>query len=55
MVTTPATSLRFLTVIANSFHVVAKRLDTKEDSMANRLQEKLREHDPSEVYATDRS
>jgi len=39
--------------IANSFHVVAKRLDTREDSMANRLQEKLREYDPSEVYATD--
>jgi hypothetical protein len=39
--------------IANSFHVVAKRLDNREDSMANRLQEKLREYDPSEVYATD--
>lgn len=39
--------------IANSFHVVAKRLDDREDSMANRLQEKLREYDPSEVYATD--
>jgi hypothetical protein len=39
--------------VANSFHVVAKRLDDREDSMANRLQEKLREYDPSEVYATD--
>jgi hypothetical protein len=39
--------------IANSFHVVAKRLDDREDAMANRLQEKLREYDPSEVYATD--
>ena len=39
--------------IANSFHVVAKRLDDREDSMSNRLQEKLREYDPSEVYATD--
>jgi len=38
--------------IANSFHVVAKRLDDREDAMANRLQEKLREYDPSEVYAT---
>ena len=39
--------------IANSFHVVAKRLDDREDAMANRLQEKLREYDPSEVYASD--
>lgn len=39
--------------IANSFHVVAKRLDDREDAMASRLQEKLREYDPSEVYATD--
>lgn len=39
--------------VANSFHVVAKRLDTREDAMANRLQEKLREYDPSEVYASD--
>lgn len=39
--------------IANSFHVVAKRLDDREDSMSQKLQEKLREYDPSEVYATD--
>lgn len=39
--------------IANSFHVVAKRLDDREDSVTQRLQEKLREYDPSEVYATD--
>jgi len=39
--------------IANSFHVVAKRLDDREDSVAQRLQDKLREYDPSEVYATD--
>lgn len=39
--------------IANSFHVVAKRLDDREDSVAQKLKEKLREYDPSEVYATD--
>ena len=39
--------------VANSFHVVAKRLDDREDAMARKLQEKLREYDPSEVYATD--
>ena len=39
--------------IANSFHVVAKRLDDREDSVAAKLKDKLREYDPSEVYATD--
>ena len=39
--------------IANSFHVVAKRLDDREDSTSHKLKEKLREYDPSEVYATD--
>ncbi len=39
--------------IANSFHVVSKRLDDREDSVAARLKEKLSEYDPSEVYAND--
>jgi hypothetical protein len=39
--------------IANSFHVVAKRLDDREDGIAHKLRELLRAYDPSEIYATE--
>ena len=39
--------------IANSFHVVAKRLDDREDAASQKLTELLKTCDPSEVYATD--
>jgi YspA, cpYpsA-related SLOG family len=39
--------------IANSFHVVAKRLDDREDAASQKLAELLKTWDPSEVYQTE--
>lgn len=39
--------------IANSFHVVAKRLDDREDAATRKLTEMLKTWDPSEVYQTE--
>jgi hypothetical protein len=38
---------------ANSFHVVAKRLDDREDATSQKLTELLKAWDPSEVYQTE--
>ena len=37
----------------NSFHVVAKRIEGREDDAAKKLGELARNFDPSEIYATD--
>ncbi|QOT74523.1 DUF2493 domain-containing protein (plasmid) [Sphingobium fuliginis] len=37
----------------NSFHVVAKRIEGREDDAAKKLGELAREYDPSEIYATE--
>jgi hypothetical protein len=39
--------------IANSFHVVAKRLDDREDAATQKLTELLKTWDPSEVYQNE--
>ncbi|ATP21776.1 DUF2493 domain-containing protein [Sphingobium yanoikuyae] len=38
---------------ANSFHVVAKRIEGREDDAAKALGELARHYDPSEIYATE--
>ena len=38
---------------ANSFHVVAKRIEGREDDAANKLRELARTFDPSEIYAAE--
>jgi len=38
---------------ANSFHVVAKRIEGREDDAAKTLGELARHYDPSEIYATE--
>ena len=38
---------------ANSFHVVAKRIEGREDDAANKLRDLARAFDPSEIYATE--
>jgi hypothetical protein len=38
---------------ANSFHVVAKRIEGREDDAAKKLGELARTYDPSEIYATE--
>lgn len=38
---------------ANSFHVVAKRIEGREDDTAKKLGELAREYDPSEIYAIE--
>ena len=38
---------------ANSFHVVAKRLEGREDDAAKKLGDLARNYDPSEIYAND--
>ena len=38
---------------ANSFHVVAKRIEGREDDTAKKLGELAREYDPSEIYAVE--
>lgn len=38
---------------ANSFHVVAKRIEGREDDAAKKLGELARAYDPSEIYATE--
>ncbi|MDX3911170.1 MAG: DUF2493 domain-containing protein [Sphingobium sp.] len=38
---------------ANSFHVVAKRIEGREDDAAKQLRELARTFDPSEIYATE--
>lgn len=38
---------------ANSFHVVAKRVEGREDDAAGKLRELARHYDPSESYAND--
>lgn len=38
---------------ANSFHVVAKRIEGREDDAAKKLGEMARAYDPSEIYATE--
>jgi len=37
----------------NSFHVVAKRVEGREDDAAKKLGELARHYDPSEIYATE--
>jgi hypothetical protein len=38
---------------ANSFHVVAKRIEGREDDAAKKLGDLARSYDPSEIYATE--
>jgi hypothetical protein len=38
---------------ANSFHVVAKRIEGREDDAANKLRDLARHFDPSEIYAVE--
>ena len=38
---------------ANSFHVVAKRIEGREDDAAKKLGDLARAYDPSEIYATE--
>jgi len=38
---------------ANSFHVVSKRIEGREDDAAKKLGELARAYDPSEIYATE--